>query len=324
MRAQTAYILARDLVQQAINSATSAMHAAEGAESTGQTAYQMLLSDRERINTLEGLAAELDRAEGVADQIHADLAQSIRDIELTPGPEGPAGPAGPQGVSGLDGTPGDEGRQGPSGMPGPQGIQGPAGADGAPGPQGDMGPRGPKGDAGDVGPRGPEGATGLQGAKGETGPRGPQGEVGATGPQGAVGPAGPAGPIGPTGLTGAVGPTGPAGPTGATGPTGPQGPAGTGAISQIEYRDAVPVPAVVSLLNLSATVDVTVTWSTPFPDANYTVVKPQTTPAAASLIGKTDAVVKSKTASAVVVTVTTTALLSVGQVTLSVLAYRRA
>lgn len=108
---------------------------------------------------------------------------------------------------------------------------------------------------------------------------------------------------------------------GAKGDTGPTGPAGAPNL-QIEYRDGVAVPAVLSLLGLSATVDVTITWPTPFPDAAY-VVTPQVATSAAGLIGKTTATLKSKTATGCVVTVTTTALISAGAATLSAVAYRK-
>lgn len=91
---------------------------------------------------------------------------------------------------------------------------------------------------------------------------------------------------------------------------------------QIEYRDGVAVPAVVSLLGLSATVDVTVTWPTAFPDTGY-VVTPQVSTTVASLLGKTGATLKAKTTTGCVVTVTTTALIAAGQATLSAVAYRK-
>lgn len=96
-------------------------------------------------------------------------------------------------------------------------------------------------------------------------------------------------------------------------------------VTQIEYRDGIAVPAVVSLLGGGATQDVAVTWATPFPDTAYTIVKPQTTATSASLLGKTDAVVKagSVTKTGCTVTVTTAALLAAGACTVSVLAYRK-
>ncbi|WP_445641304.1 gp53-like domain-containing protein [Microbacterium proteolyticum] len=84
----------------------------------------------------------------------------------------------------------------------------------------------------------------------------------------------------------------------------------------------ISVPAV-SILNLgSAAVDVTITWPTAFPDANYTVT-PQVATSNATLIGKITATVKWKTNAAAIITVTTTALLALGQVTLSAVAIRK-
>jgi hypothetical protein len=91
---------------------------------------------------------------------------------------------------------------------------------------------------------------------------------------------------------------------------------------QIEYRDGVAVPPVVSLLGLSATADVTLTWPNAFADTTY-VVTPQVSTAVAGLLGKTGATVKSKTATGCVITVTTTALIAAGQATLSAVAYRK-
>jgi hypothetical protein len=91
---------------------------------------------------------------------------------------------------------------------------------------------------------------------------------------------------------------------------------------QIEYRDGVAVPAIVSLLGLSATVDVTITWPNPFADTNY-VVTPQISTAVAGLLGKTGATLKTKTTTGCVITVTTTALIAAGQATLSAVAYRK-
>jgi hypothetical protein len=106
------------------------------------------------------------------------------------------------------------------------------------------------------------------------------------------------------------------------GPKGDIGPAGPVNL-QIEYRDGVAVPAITSLLGISASVDVTITWPTAFADATY-IVTPQVSTTAGGLVGKTAVAVKSKTAAACVVTVTTTALLSAGQATLSAIAYRKA
>jgi hypothetical protein len=91
---------------------------------------------------------------------------------------------------------------------------------------------------------------------------------------------------------------------------------------QIEYRDGVAVPAVASLLGISANVDVTITWANAFADTSY-IVTPQVSTAIGGLVGKTSATVKSKTATGCVVTVTTTALIAAGQATLSAVAYRK-
>lgn len=91
---------------------------------------------------------------------------------------------------------------------------------------------------------------------------------------------------------------------------------------QIEYRDGVAVPAVASLLGISATVDVTITWANAFADTNY-IVTPQVSTAVAGLVGKTGATLKAKTTTGCVVTVTTTALIAAGQATLSAVAYRK-
>lgn len=142
-----------------------------------------------------------------------------------------------------------------------------------------------------------------------------------------AGPAGPAGPPGATGAPGApgaAGAVGPAGPAGAQGATGPKGDTGTSNLT-MDYRDGIAVPAITSLLGIAGTADVSVTWSTPFPDTNYAILKPQVTPSSASLIGKADAVVKagSITRTGCVVTVTATALLALGSCTLSVFAFRK-
>lgn len=68
--------------------------------------------------------------------------------------------------------------------------------------------------------------------------------------------------------------------------------------------------------------DVTITWDAPFPDANYTVVPPSVTTTGVTLLGKVGASLKSKTATGVVVTVTTSALLTAGAAQVHVLAYR--
>lgn len=96
----------------------------------------------------------------------------------------------------------------------------------------------------------------------------------------------------------------------------------TSSAVQIEYRDGVAVPTIASLLGISATVDVTITWPNSFADTSY-VVTPQVSTAVAGLLGKTGATLKSKTTTGCVVTVTTTALIAAGQATLSAVAYRK-
>lgn len=288
---------------------------ADQAEATGQNARDMVLRRDPRITTLEDLAVRLGGAVEAGNDAHERLDRRIDNIELTPGPTGPAGATGEQGP------------QGPAGEVGPTGPVGPKGDKGAAGEAGEQGPVGPQGAPGDKGDRGSAGVTGP------AGPAGTKGDTGATGPQGAKGDQGF---VGATGSRGDTGPAGPQGATGATGAAGPQGPAGTPADMtrvtaleaqklQIEYRDGIAVPAVVSLLGISATVDVTVTWSTPFPDTAYTITKPQVSTATASLIGKAEGVVKAgtQTKTGVVVTVTTTALLAAGACTLGILAYRK-
>lgn len=90
---------------------------------------------------------------------------------------------------------------------------------------------------------------------------------------------------------------------------------------QIEYRDGIAVPAILSLLGASSS-DVSITWPTPFPDDAY-VVTPQIATSTASLLGKTSLALKSKTKTGCVVTVTTAAVLSAGSATLSAVAYRK-
>lgn len=172
-----------------------------------------------------------------------------------------------------------------------------------------------------------------------TGPRGPAGADGAPGRDGAAGSNGldglsayqvaRANGYGGTQtqwLASLVGAQGPKGDTGATGPKGDmgaQGPQGMPGLLAIDYRDGIAVPAITSLLGISASVDVAVTWNTPFSDTSYSIVKPQVSAASASLIGKTDAVVKSKTTTGCVVTVTSTAVLATGACTLGVLAFKK-
>ena len=158
------------------------------------------------------------------------------------------------------------------------------------------------------GPAGKDGADGKPGIDGKAGLNGTNGTDGLTAYQ--VARASGYGGTQAQWLASLVGPKG---------DTGPAGPVNL----QIEYRDGVAVPAITSLLGISASVDVTITWATAFADANY-IVTPQVSTTAGGLVGKTAVAVKSKTATACVVTVTTTALLSAGQATLSAIAYRKA
>lgn len=90
---------------------------------------------------------------------------------------------------------------------------------------------------------------------------------------------------------------------------------------QIEYRDGIPVPAILSLLG-SSSADVNIVWPTPFPDDTYAVT-PQIATSTATLLGKTSLALKSKTKTGCVITVTTAALLSAGSATVSAVAYRK-
>jgi len=280
----------------------------QAAQSTADSAMAQNATTQQQLITLQELATRVQAAIETGNDAHGEIRseiaanqaafeQQIHDISLTPGPTGP---------SGQDGTPGVAG---PTGARGPKGDQGDAGPTGPVGPQGAVGPTGNKGDRGDAGP------SGVAGAKGNTGDTGPRGDLGATGP---------IGPMGPTGATG------PAGPTGAQGAAGtPADMTRVAALEaqklQIDYRDGIAVPAVLSLLGISATVDVAITWTAPFPDTSYTITKPQVSTTSASLIGKTEAAVKAgtQTKTGCTVTVATTAVLAAGSCTLGVLAYRK-
>jgi hypothetical protein len=307
-----------------------AQEAADDAKNTADNTQRQIV-------TLQQLAEQVTGAISEGNTEHAairqELAADIAAIELTPGP---IGPTGAQGTQGQQGARGDVGVTGPTGPKGDTGLTGATGAQGLVGIAGDKGDRGDTGPAGSTGPQGPRGEQGATGATGSKGDVGAKGDTGQPGQQGVKGDQGATGATGPRGDTGATGATGPVGATGATGATGAQGSAGTPADMtrvtaleqqklQVEYRDGIAVPAVVSLLGISATVDIPLTWSTPFPDTGYTIVKPQVTSTAAAVIGKTDAVVKTgtQTKTGCTITVTTTALLSAGNCTVSALAYRK-
>lgn len=282
------------------------------AQNARAMARNIIDSDRPRIATLEEIAADYPNrvAESTADRarLHAAVASLAADIHDEAENRADVDAAHHVAISGLNAridniqlTPGPQG---------PQGEAGPVGATGAKGDRGDVGPAGAKGDTGATGAAGPRGDTGATGTKGDTG---------ATGPRGEAGPKGDTGLQGPAGATGA---TGPKGDTGAQGPTGATGASGRDANVQVEYRDGINVPAV-TILNLgTATVDVTVTWPTPFPDTNYTVT-PQLSTTNSALIGKAGATVKSKSTTGAVITVTTTAILSLGALVLSAVAIRK-
>jgi hypothetical protein len=183
-------------------------------------------------------------------------------------------------------TPGPAGKDGTPGAAGRDGHDGRDGLDGSPGKDGRDGTSGQPGKDGSNGSNGQDGLSAYQVAR-ASGYGGTQAQWLAT-------------LVGPKGDTGA---------------------AGTNNL-QIEYRDGVPVPAITSLLGISAQVDVTIPWVNALPDNNY-FVTPQINTAAPALIGKTSVTTKSKTAAGCVVTVTTTALVSTGQATLSAVAYRK-
>lgn len=264
------------------------------AQNARAMARNIIESDRPRIATLEEIAADYPNrvAESTADRarLHAAVASLAADIHDEAENRADADAAHQVAISGLNArldniqlTPGPEGKPGAEGKPGRDGT------DGATGPVGPIGADGRSAYqvARDKGYGGTE-TQWLASLKGDPGQAGRDG-------------IGIAGPIGPVGLT---------------------GPAGRDANVQVEYRDGINVPSI-TVLNLgAATVDVTVTWPTAFPDANYTVT-PQLTTTSSALIGKATASVKSKTAASAVITVTTTALLSVGALVLSAVAIRK-
>jgi hypothetical protein len=106
------------------------------------------------------------------------------------------------------------------------------------------------------------------------------------------------------------------------GTPGKDGAPGKDANVDIRYRDGINVPAVSILTLGTATVPITVTWDTPFPDANYTVI-PQLATNTAALIGKATPTVTSKTPTGCVITVSTTAVLALGAFILSATAIRK-
>lgn len=83
------------------------------------------------------------------------------------------------------------------------------------------------------------------------------------------------------------------------------------AVKQVRAASA-PVPAVTNVLTTTS-VDVTVTWPLPWPDATYTVLPVIEAPA--SLLGKVGVSVKSKKTESAVLTVSTSAVLTAGAAT---------
>jgi hypothetical protein len=160
----------------------------------------------------------------------------------------------------IEGPQGPKGDKGNTGATGPAGPAGPAGADGAVGPAGPAGADGAPGSAGADGAPGPAGADGAPGSAGADGAPGPAGADGAPGPAGADGAPGPAGADGAPGPAGADGAVGPAGPQGPIGPIGPQGIPGT----SLDYRSG---SATIAANNSS----ITVTFSSPMPNTNYSI-----------------------------------------------------
>lgn len=284
---------------------------AEQGVALAQNARAMVMNDRPRIATLEEIAADYPTrvAESAADRaaIHAQIASNetaiarlATDIHDEAENRADADAAHQVAISGLNAridtielTPGPQG---------PQGERGTDGADGAPGVDGKT--------AYDIARTHGYGGTETQWLASL------RGDTGATGTQGAKGDRGETGTAGPTGLTGATGPKGD------TGLQGPIGLSGRDANVQIEYRDGINVPAI-SILNLgTASTEVTITWPTPFPDANYNVT-PQLSTTNSALIGRATATVKSKTATSAVITVTTNAIVTLGALVLSAVAIRR-
>jgi len=132
--------------------------------------------------TVLGIVA-LSRTRGPSNNLvnSTTFSQTIRNLQLTPGPQGPPGPPGRNGINGLMGLTGQPGRNGVNGL---MGLTGPSGQNGLIGARGANGLNGPQGPAGMNGTLGVPGPTGLPGPTGPTGPQGPQG------PQGLPGPAG--------------------------------------------------------------------------------------------------------------------------------------
>lgn len=295
---------AADAKQAADMAITRATNAADQAAAAKAQADQLTVT----ANTFQTTVATADTLhKHLQDEIDA-LNARLDTIQLTPGPTGDSAyqTARTHGYGGTE-------TQWLATLRGDQGPTGPTGPKGEPGPTGTQGTPGITGQNGATGPAGP---TGLKGDQGITGNTGPQGPTGPTGPTGSTGPAGIIGAQGPTGSTGAKGDIGATGQTGATGATGLSG------IAQIEYLDAIPVPGMTLTLG-TATTDITITWPNPFPTNTYFIDKPQITVNSIALLGKIDAKIKSQTPTGATITITTTSLLSAGNTTISVIAYRK-
>lgn len=184
----------------------------------GTTSWDDLLN-KPTIPSIDGLASEkfvIDKiTEAQLANGEIDLSayattnyvdESIRTIELTPGPKGDKGDQGSQGEAGPKGDTGAKGDKGNDGVTytpsvdssgnlswtNNGGLSNPTavnikGAKGETGPQGPQGLQGPKGDKGETGAKGPKGDTGATGPQGEQGPKGDKGDTGATGATGSKG-----------------------------------------------------------------------------------------------------------------------------------------
>ena len=177
----------------------------------GTTSWDDLLN-KPTIPSIDGLASErfvIDKiTEAQLANGEIDLSayattnyvdESIRTIELTPGPKGDKGDTGPVGPQGPQGPQGEKGDIGPIGLTGPKGDTGAKGDKGDKGNDGitytpsvdssgnlswtnNGGLSNPttvniKGEKGDTGPQGPKGLQGPKGDKGDTGAKGEKGDA---------------------------------------------------------------------------------------------------------------------------------------------------
>lgn len=261
---------------------TALQAAVTRAQATADNARQMVLNRDKVLADLDANTATLGDAIAAAGTEHANMRTEWETADDELSER----------INSIQLTPGPAGKDGADGQPGANGVDGKPGLNGT------------------------DGRNGIDGQPGRDGTNGNNGADGLSAYQ--VARAGGYGGTQTQWLASLVGPTGPAGPKGDKGDTGP---AGVPTL-QIEFRDGIAVPPVTSLLGLSATTDVTITWPNPMPDTNY-VVTPQVSTAVAALIGKTSVTLKTKTTTGCVVTVTTTALIAAGQATLSAVAYRK-